>query len=81
MTRFFRLVFLFVVYKNADLLFSLNNFGPETVRLYDGAIGPDVLIDSETYQNTVEYKSWSRLPEGTGVCPDRYAPTPGGPNV
>jgi len=68
------------VYRNGDPDFSLNN-GSETVRLLDGILGVGTLIDSFNYSSTIEDKTWSRIPNGTGAWSDNYTPTPGGPNA
>jgi predicted ribosomally synthesized peptide with SipW-like signal peptide len=69
-----------VVNRNGDPYFSLNNSN-ETIYLYDGIIDGGALIDSKSYPTTIEDKSWSRIPNGTGAWSDGHTPTPGGPNV
>jgi hypothetical protein len=69
-----------VIYRNGDADFSLNN-GSETVRLYDDSLLVGNLIDSFSYMNTQESKSWSTIPDGTDIWSDGHVPTPGGPNV
>lgn len=70
-----------VVNYEAPSTFSLNNSGSETVRLLDGLIGSGALIDSTSYTNTIEGKTWARIPNATGAFSDNHSPTPGGENV
>lgn len=60
------------VYRNGDSDFSLNNDG-DTVYLYDARkdLG-GVLIDSFTYGQSTEGKSFKRSPDGVGVWMDPY---------
>lgn len=69
-----------VVGRNGDIDFSLNN-GGDSVRLYSGTIWVGTLIESTSYLSTIEGKTWSRMPDGTGSFTDGHNPTPGGPNV
>jgi hypothetical protein len=50
-----------VIFRNGDSSFSLNNSGSETVTLYN----PDKteLLNSFTYTDSVEGKSWGRVPD------------------
>jgi len=70
-----------VVYRNGDSDFSLNNSGTETVRLFNGLLGVGNLINSRTYIDTIESKSWAGVPNGTGVWSDNHIPTPGLANI
>lgn len=69
-----------VVNYQSPSTFSLNNTGPESVRLYDGVIGTGSLIDSDAYTGTTEGKSRARVPDGTGSFSNNHNPTPGGEN-
>ncbi len=69
-----------VVGRNGDIDFSLNNSN-DTVRLYNGPIGIGSLIETNSYLNTIEGKTWARVPNGTGAFTDGHDQTPGGPNV
>jgi predicted ribosomally synthesized peptide with SipW-like signal peptide len=69
-----------VVGRNGDADFSLNNSG-DSVRLYDGVIGVGNQIESSSYLSTIEDRTWSRLPDGTGAFTDGHVATPGGSNV
>ena len=61
--------------------FSLNNTGSESVRLYNGVIGIGSLIDSFTYNGTIEGQTWARVPNGTGSFSNNHNPTPGAANL
>lgn len=53
-----------VIYRNGDSDFNLNNNGADEIRLYDGyPVAGSNLIDSLTYSNTIENKSWSNIDE------------------
>lgn len=70
-----------VVNRNGDTDFSLNN-GADSVRLFNGPIISGLLIDSFIYtNNTIEDKTWSKVPDGTGSWQINRIPTPGGSNA
>lgn len=51
-----------VVYRNGDSDFELNNIGYEEVRFFDGyPVNSSNLIDSVSYQGSVEGMSWSKV--------------------
>lgn len=72
--------FLVVNYQSPST-FSLNNSGSETVRLFDAPIATGTLIDSYTYNGTIEGDTWARIPDGTGSFSDGHDPTPGSANL
>ena len=69
-----------VVFRNGDADFSLNN-DDDTVRLFNDQIGLGTLIDSQSYINPDEDKTWSGMPNGLGAWSDNHTPTPGGANA
>lgn len=63
------------IYRNMGT--SMFNNDGDSVRIFNGSI----LIDSLDYSSSTDAKSWSRVPDGSGVFTDNHTPTPGGPNV
>ena len=71
--------YLIVNYQSPST-FSLNNSGSESVRLYNGVIGIGLLVDSVTYNGTIEGQTWARVPDGVGGWTNNHIPTPGAAN-
>lgn len=66
----------FISFKKATTGISLNNTG-DGVELKNES---DQLIDSMSFASTIEDKSWSRIPDGTGEFVNNTNPTDGSPN-
>lgn len=70
-----------VVNRNGDADFSLNN-GTDSIRLFNGSIFTGSLIDNFSYtSNTIENKTWAKIPDGIGAWQINRVPTSGGSNV
>ncbi len=67
----------FVIYRNGNASFSLNNSGEETVILYDLT---NNLLDSFSYSGSATDKSWGRIPDGGSISPTKLVPTSAGAN-
>lgn len=69
-----------LIKRNNHSTFSLNNTGSEEVSLWDNAGSPSK-IDSFSYSDSDENKSWGRIPDGGSIHGDKLVPTPNGANV
>jgi hypothetical protein len=66
-----------IIQRSGHLSFSLNN-GSETVSLSDA--DTDELIDTFSYEDSSEQKSWGRIPDGGTIHNELLDPTPGTAN-
>jgi len=66
----------YVSYRRDTTSIALNNDG-DGVEIKDAS---NILKDSMTFSTTIEDRSWSRIPDGSGSFVNNSEPTEGGPN-
>jgi len=67
-----------VIHRSGHTTFSLNNDGSETIQLLDQQAN---IIDTFSYSDSTEGKTWGRIPDGGAISDQELNPTAGSTNI